>query len=96
MHFIIKNDDKFVNLRYSQYVNSNRPIMIYGNNFIRIIGHCIAEDWRWNTIYAHTAVLDFALLFPVSGNFPFVYDALNSICPGLKLIISSRPSNTAM
>lgn len=53
MHFIITNDDKFVNLRYSHYVNSNRPNMIHGNNFIRVIGHCIVEDWRGNTTYAH-------------------------------------------
>lgn len=53
MHFIITNDDKFVNLRYSQYVNSNRSNMIHGNNFIRVIGHCIVEDWRGNTTYAH-------------------------------------------
>lgn len=61
--------------------------MIYGNNFIRIIGYCIVEDWRWNIIYVYIVVLDFVFLFFVLGNFLFVYDVLNSICFGLKLII---------
>lgn len=53
MYFIIINDDKFVNLRYSLYVNLNCFNMIYGNNFIRVIGYCIVEDWRGNIIYVY-------------------------------------------
>lgn len=31
--------------------------MIYGNNFIRVIGYCIVEDWRGNIIYVYKWVL---------------------------------------
>lgn len=27
--------------------------MIHGNNFMRVIGHCLSEDYRLNTTYAY-------------------------------------------